>query len=146
MLLLQSMDSECCKKFQRCPLKFHTKFGTHTQQNMHFTRCWKFDQSWYIKSYDIWNLRRAPGYQKWFHQYSDVTRTVRRLIITNNSTVCLLIFSDQHWWDSHHKGPVMWPWFPRHDVIMWSGPCWPVAKAITFNQSDLVVWLITPRQ
>ena len=26
-------------KMQRCPLKFHTKFWTHTLQNMHFTRC-----------------------------------------------------------------------------------------------------------
>ena len=26
------------EKFQRCPLKFHTKFSTHTPQNMHFTR------------------------------------------------------------------------------------------------------------
>ena len=31
------MGSKFCVKFQRAPLKFHTKFWTHTLQNMHFT-------------------------------------------------------------------------------------------------------------
>ena len=31
------MGSKFCVKFQRAPLKFHTKFWTHTPQNMHFT-------------------------------------------------------------------------------------------------------------
>ena len=39
MHILRCMDSKFCVKFQRSPLKFHTKFGTHTPQNMHFTRC-----------------------------------------------------------------------------------------------------------
>ena len=39
MHILRCMDSKFCVKFQRCPLKFHTKFLTHTPQNMHFTRC-----------------------------------------------------------------------------------------------------------
>ena len=39
MHILPCMGSKFCVKFQRCPLKFHTKFGTHTTQNMHFTRC-----------------------------------------------------------------------------------------------------------
>ena len=31
------MGSKFCVKFQRAPLKFHTKFWTHTSQNLHFT-------------------------------------------------------------------------------------------------------------
>ena len=31
------MGSKFCVKFQRAPLKFHTKFWTHTLQNMHFS-------------------------------------------------------------------------------------------------------------
>ena len=38
MHILQGIGSKFCVKFQRCPLKFHTKFWTHTPQNMHFTR------------------------------------------------------------------------------------------------------------
>ena len=37
MHILRCMGSKFCVKFQRCPLKFHTKFWTHTLQNMHFT-------------------------------------------------------------------------------------------------------------
>ena len=38
MHILRCMGSKFCVKFQRCPLKFHTKFWTHTPQNMHFMR------------------------------------------------------------------------------------------------------------
>ena len=34
---LRCMSSKICVKFQRVPLKFHTKSWTHTPQNMHFT-------------------------------------------------------------------------------------------------------------
>ena len=37
------------RKFQRCPLKFHTKFWTHTLQNVNFTRRLKFDDLWYLR-------------------------------------------------------------------------------------------------
>ena len=37
MYILRCMGSKFCVKFQRCPLKFHTKFWTHTPQNFHFT-------------------------------------------------------------------------------------------------------------
>ena len=37
MHILRCMGSKFCVKFQRSPLKFHTKFWTHTPQNMHFT-------------------------------------------------------------------------------------------------------------
>ena len=36
MHILRCMGSKFCVKFQRAPLKFHTKFWTHTPQNMHF--------------------------------------------------------------------------------------------------------------
>ena len=37
MHILRCMGSKFCVKFQRAPLKFHTKFWTHTPQNTHFT-------------------------------------------------------------------------------------------------------------
>ena len=37
--ILRYMGSKFCAKFQLCPLKFHTKFWTHTPQNVHFRRC-----------------------------------------------------------------------------------------------------------
>ena len=39
MHILRCMGSKFCVKFQKCPLKFHTKFWTHTPQNMNVTRC-----------------------------------------------------------------------------------------------------------
>ena len=40
MHIWRCMGSKSCVKFQMCPLKFHTKFWTHTPQNMHFTDCY----------------------------------------------------------------------------------------------------------
>ena len=37
MHILRCMGSKFCVKFQRAPLKFRTKFWTHTPQNVHFT-------------------------------------------------------------------------------------------------------------
>ena len=37
MHIWRCMGSKFCVKFQRGPLKFHTKFWTHTPQNVHFT-------------------------------------------------------------------------------------------------------------
>ena len=37
MYIWGCMGSNFCAKFQRAPLKFHTKFWIHTPQNMHFT-------------------------------------------------------------------------------------------------------------
>ena len=37
MHILLCVGSKFCVKFQRAHLKFHTKFSTHTPQNMHFT-------------------------------------------------------------------------------------------------------------
>ena len=71
MHILRCMGSKFCMKFQRCPLKFHTKFWTHTPQNMHFMRCWKFDDLWYLKSYDILSLSETgPRSDKSFNEWS----------------------------------------------------------------------------
>ena len=37
MHILRCIGSKFCEKFQRAPLKFHTKLWTHTPPNMHFT-------------------------------------------------------------------------------------------------------------
>ena len=55
MHIFWCMGSKSWVKFQRCPLKFHTKFWTHNTAKMHFTRCQKIDDLWY-QSYDILSL------------------------------------------------------------------------------------------
>ena len=40
--------SKCCVKFQRCPLKFHTKRSAYSPPNVHFNRC--------LTDYDILKL------------------------------------------------------------------------------------------
>ena len=55
MRTLQCMGSKFCVKFQRAPLKFHTKFWIHTLQNMHL---WGVK---YLTTYDILEIvRQAP--------------------------------------------------------------------------------------
>ena len=52
MPILRCLGSKLCVRFQRCPLKFYTKFCTHTQQNMHLTRCYKNCRLMKSHSYD----------------------------------------------------------------------------------------------
>ena len=51
MHILRCMASIFCVKFQRGPVAFTTKSGTHTRQAMHYTMWWN-DEIWYLKSYD----------------------------------------------------------------------------------------------
>ena len=57
------MGSKFCLKFHRAPLKFHTKFWTHTPQNMLFTVfifcVWVSGYLWIVTSHAL--VRRAPG-------------------------------------------------------------------------------------
>ena len=61
MHILRCMGLKFCVKFQRAPLKFHTKFWIHTQKDMNFTDfhfCVWFTIS---LKYDVISLmRRAP--------------------------------------------------------------------------------------
>ena len=55
MHILWCMGSKFCVKFQRCPLKFHTKFWTHTPQNMHLRgvkdlTTYEILELWHLKS------------------------------------------------------------------------------------------------
>ena len=50
MLIFRCMGSKFCVKFQRAPLKLHTKCWTHTSQNIHFTVF--YFSSWFAIS---WN-------------------------------------------------------------------------------------------
>ena len=59
MHILRYMGSKFCVKFQRCTLKFHTNFWTHTAQNMHFTTCFFFFFN--LTSYDILELWRLKS-------------------------------------------------------------------------------------
>ena len=52
MHILRCLGSKLCVRFQRCPLKFHTKFCTHTPQNRHLTRCYKYCRLMKSHSYD----------------------------------------------------------------------------------------------
>ena len=44
--IFQCMGKLFCVKFQRVPLKFHTKYLTHALKNIIFTYCWNFKRSW----------------------------------------------------------------------------------------------------
>ena len=57
MHILRCMCSKFCVKFQRCPMKFHTKFWTHTPQNMHCIFCGVCVQNfaWNFKG-ALWNF------------------------------------------------------------------------------------------
>ena len=52
MLILWCMGSKFCVKFRSAPLKFCTKFWTHTSENMHFT------DSFLFLVYDVLQLWR----------------------------------------------------------------------------------------
>ena len=43
--IFQCIDKIVCGEFQRYPLKFHTKYLTHTLKDMHFIHSWKFMSS-----------------------------------------------------------------------------------------------------
>ena len=44
--IFQCMGKIFCVEFQRYPLKFHTKYLTHTLEDMYFIHRWKFKSSW----------------------------------------------------------------------------------------------------
>ena len=43
--IFQCMDKIFCVEFQRVPLKFHTKYLTHTLKDVDFIHIWKFKSS-----------------------------------------------------------------------------------------------------
>ena len=43
--IFQCMREILCVEFQRVPLKFHTKYLTHTLKNVDFIHGWKFKSS-----------------------------------------------------------------------------------------------------
>ena len=43
--IFQCMGKIFCAEFQRCPLKFHTKYLTHTLKDVYLIRSWKFKSS-----------------------------------------------------------------------------------------------------
>ena len=45
IVIFQCMGKIFCVEFQRCPLKFHTKYHTHTLKDAHFIHRWKFKSS-----------------------------------------------------------------------------------------------------
>ena len=46
MYIFQCMGKIFCVEFQRVPLKFHTKYLTHTLKNTIFIQHWNFKSSW----------------------------------------------------------------------------------------------------
>ena len=64
--ILRCMCSKFCVKFQRAPLKFHTKFWTHTSKNINFTDL--YFCMWFTISLncDIIGLSETPpDYRSW---------------------------------------------------------------------------------
>ena len=64
MNILRCMGSKFCMKFQRCPLKFHTKFWTHTPQNMHL-RVFKNWRNYDISKVMASSISEAGVYSIW---------------------------------------------------------------------------------
>ena len=44
--IFQCMGKIFCVEFQRVPLKFHTKYLTHTLKDVDFINRWTFKSSW----------------------------------------------------------------------------------------------------
>ena len=95
------MGSKFCVKFQRCPLKFRTKFWTHTPKTLHFTR------SLNLTTYDILELcilsvsEAGPRCAESSHFWGEsdprpiaiTHRNNSTLMYTNRDKVCKLIWN-----------------------------------------------------
>ena len=66
--IFQCMGKIFCVEFQRAPLKFHTKYFTHTLKDMIFLQCWKFTSSQIYKLvciFDTPQQHKLTRYQAW---------------------------------------------------------------------------------
>ena len=131
MHILWCMGSKFCVKFRRAPLKFHTKFWTHTLQNMHFTVF--YFCMWVmiscncdfisISETDSWKLRTEVGGSHrtskagwardtaWWHHDIEEQSVLLNLCAEKPSwygTMFLALCAGNHQLlvDSQHKGPV----------------------------------------
>ena len=99
--IFQCMGKKSCVDFKSFPLKLHTKYLTHTLEDDHFIKLWKF------KCSQIWELVSVFEAQPWaisgggppsgavramFH-YGDVIMSTMASQITSVSIVCLTICS-----------------------------------------------------
>ena len=99
MDILRCMDSKFCVKFQRAPLKFHTKFWTHTPQNMHYT---VFNFCVWVTislNCDVISLSETgPWWLSWgmrnYILYVDVILTTMASQITSLTVVYWAVYSD----------------------------------------------------
>ena len=120
MHILRWMGSKSCVKFQRCPLKFHTKFWTHTPQNMHFTDCYFslwFTISWNCDVISLsetapWNI--TPNLMVFSY---DKVLIFRRFQLYQWSRVDR-IWSQQSSWPFYRLVGVVYKWYSC-EIIGW---------------------------
>ena len=99
MEILQCMCSKFFVKFHRCPLKFHTKFWTHTLQNMIFTMCYNLTNYDILRVMTSWVLARRPlvvpsdlGVSSCYLDYPVIIPSKLRAVwISNCSAICIVI-------------------------------------------------------
>ena len=68
----------CPLIFQRFPLKFHTKFGTHAPYYLHFVGCWNFNELWYLSVMLSWVLVRQAPYLPEIDTYTTETTCLQQ--------------------------------------------------------------------
>ena len=148
MHILRCMGSKSCVKFQGCPLKFHTKFWTHTPQNMHltefyfslwFTISWNCDvislsetAPWnhknlrYIKKGDLWlklvKMRLILQYPRLVLRYPPkLSKRYYNAKLYNIIRQCL--DSEPHHWNRTNDYVVYAQYVNRHCLGGTNNPC-----------------------
>ena len=139
MHILRCMGSKFCVKFQRAPLKFHTKFWTHTPQNVHFTVMYfclwvRISSNCDVISLSETGLRKVPQAHYYDVRMGAIASQITSLTIVH-STVYPDADQSRHQssaslafvWELHrgpvnfpHKWPVTRKMFPFDDVIMFA--------------------------
>ena len=61
MHIIQCMDQIFCVEFQREPLKFHTKYLTHTLKDMIVIQHWNFKSSWIYELISVFEMQNPTG-------------------------------------------------------------------------------------
>ena len=110
MHILRYMGQKYYVKFQRAPLKFHTKVWTHTPQDMHFT---VFNFCVWVTislNCDVISLSETVGWRN----YGDFIAWI-------DCAFGIIGFLEGiHRWpiSSHHKGPVRWSLYVSSGVCL----------------------------
>ena len=98
---LLNMGRIFCVKFQRVPLKFHTKYLTHTFKDVFFIQCWKFQSSQIIGPDNEWHgISSMPSHyhNQWSSSFKETLRNkILSVIFFQGQSINPLCPSDVMW-------------------------------------------------